>query len=93
MIHGIIRPVLIAMSIWQNSKAVLLRRKAVNANANVPAEAITPAMAAALADEVFARLTRRHDIITTAEVRACVSALLGEKGLTGTAKSYMDYVK
>jgi hypothetical protein len=28
MIHGIIRPVLIAMSIWQNSKAVLLRRKA-----------------------------------------------------------------
>jgi hypothetical protein len=28
MIHGIIRPMLIAMNIWQNSPAVLLRRKA-----------------------------------------------------------------
>ena len=78
------------VSVYDDEKVA---RSILNANANVPAEAITPAMAAALADEVFARLTRRHDIITTAEVRACVSALLGEKGLTGTAKSYMDYVK
>jgi len=28
MIQGIIRPMLIAMNLWQNSLAVLLRRKA-----------------------------------------------------------------
>ena len=31
MIQGIIRPMLIAMNIWHNSHAVVLRRKAVTA--------------------------------------------------------------
>ena len=39
------------------------------ANENTPAETITPAMASALADEVFARVTKKSTIITTADVR------------------------
>ena len=63
------------------------------ANANIVLETITPAMAAALADEVFARVTRQQEIITTADVRSCVCELLIERGLPETAKCYMEYRK
>ena len=63
------------------------------ANAEAPDEIMTKSMAAALADEVFARLTEEHDFITTADVRKCVTALLKERGLTDTAARYDAYQK
>ena len=48
-------------------------------------------MASAFADQVFVRVTKESDIVTTADVRDCVYALLKEKGLTETAKSYIEY--
>jgi hypothetical protein len=62
------------------------------ANASIPNEKITPAMAAGMADEVFARVTKKQ-VITTSDVRSCVIALLDEKGFTGTAKCYREYKK
>jgi len=78
------------ISLYDDEKVV---KSILNANAGIPQEAITPAMAAALADQVFAVLTARYEIITTAEVRACVFDLLNKKGLRATAKRYMEYVK
>ncbi|MCR5665154.1 MAG: hypothetical protein K6G17_09815 [Oscillospiraceae bacterium] len=63
------------------------------AHADVKGEKLTPALARALADEVFARLTGRGGIISSADVRECVAALLREKNLTKTAKSYLEYKK
>ena len=60
---------------------------------DAPDESIAPAVAAALADEVFARLTDENEIITTADVRACLYALLKERGYPQTAESYMDFLK
>ena len=68
-------------------------RSILHANENVSGETITPAMAAALADVVFARVTAQQEIISTSDVRSCVYELLKEKGLTGTAKSYIEYRK
>ncbi len=62
-----------------------------NADAEAEDEEITRAVARALAAEVFSRLTEQHEIITTAEVRECVFALLKEKGLSETAKCYMEF--
>lgn len=56
-------------------------------------ETVSPAVAEAMANEVFARLTARHEVITTAEVRACVYALLREKELPETARCYMEFNK
>ena len=63
------------------------------ANAGVPLEEISPAVASALADEVFTRVTKQYEIISTADVRECVGGLLREKGYYETAKSYMEYQK
>ena len=63
------------------------------ANANIPGEDISPAMAAAMANQVFDRLTKDHDLITTVEVRTCVAALLQENDLSETARCYLEYVK
>ncbi len=68
-------------------------RSILHANEGVPFETITPAMASAFAGEVFARVTDKYEIVTTSDVRDCVYALLNEKGLTGTAKSYIEYKK
>lgn len=68
-------------------------RSILKASGDTEGETITPAAAAALADEVFARLTARHEIITTAEIRACVHDLLIERGQPETAKSYMEFIK
>ena len=62
-------------------------------NAEVPEEALSQAEAAAIADEVFARLTDESEIIATADVRACVETVLRERGLAETARHYMEYRK
>ena len=79
-----------AIRVYDDEKVA---RSILNANAGIAAETISPAMAAALAGEVFERLTQQQEIISTADVRACVFALLREKGLPQTAKSYMEYLK
>ena len=56
-------------------------------------EKISQKMAEALADEVFERLTADREIITTADVRSCVYALLKERGFPKTAKSYKGFKK
>ena len=56
-------------------------------------EKISQKMAEALADEVLDRLTARHEIISTAEVRNCVYALLKERGFPKTAESYKGFKK
>jgi hypothetical protein len=78
------------ISLYDDEKVA---RSILRANADAPSETITPAVAAALADAVFSRLTQQHEIITTDEVRSCVIALLGEKGLFQTAKTYADFAK
>ena len=63
------------------------------ANAEIPGEAIPEAVAANIAECVFSRLTEENDIITTADVRKGVEALLIERGLPETAKAYSEYKK
>ena len=63
------------------------------ANAGIAMEEISEKAAAALAGDVFTRLTARDAIISTGEVRDCVYALLLEKGYLQTAKQYMEYKK
>ena len=63
------------------------------ANEHAPAETIDQPMAAALADEVFSRVTKKGDIISTSDVRDCVCELLVEKGYPETAKCYIEYKK
>ena len=68
-------------------------RSILKACADTEGERISEKMAGALADEVFERLTAQHDIITTADVRACVFALLRERGFPKTAESYRGFRK
>ncbi len=68
-------------------------RSILKANADADTETISPALAQAIANEVFARLTREQEIITTADVRASVFDLLLEQGLPETAKCYMEFGK
>ena len=63
------------------------------ANAETAETSLAERVASHIADEVFARLTVDHEIITTQEVRDCVYAVLREKGFTDTAKHYMEFVK
>ena len=76
--------------VYDDDKVV---KSILNANSRVPDEEISPALAAALAEEVFIRVTREHEIISTADVRECVLSLLRERGLGGTAKSFEEYKK
>lgn len=78
------------VSLYDDAKVA---KSILRANADTEGEIVNPALAEALADEVFARLTARHQIITTAEVRACVYALLQEAGLPLTAESYQAFKK
>ena len=78
------------ISLYDDEKVT---RSILSANASIPAESISPAMATAFSNEVFARLTKEHEIIPMADVRACVFALLNEKGFSRTAKCYMEYLK
>ncbi|MBR5343398.1 MAG: hypothetical protein IK149_05830 [Oscillospiraceae bacterium] len=78
------------VSLYDDEKVA---RSILKANADTRSESITPAVAAALADTVFLRLTQQHEIISTADVRSCVVALLRERGLYQTAESYAEYTK
>ena len=78
------------VSLYDDEKVA---RSILKANADAPSETVTPAVAAALADAVFSRLTQQHEIISTADVRACVIELLREKGLLQTADCYADFSK
>ena len=69
------------------TKSILL------AGADAEGENISPKMAEALTDEVFERLTARHEVITTADVRESVCSLLRERGFPKTAESYMEFKK
>ena len=64
-----------------------------HANENVATETIEPAVANALSNEVFSRVTAKSDIVTTADVRDCVYELLKERGFLDTAKCYIEYKK
>ena len=70
-----------------------LIRSILNANREVPREEMSQAVAARLADEVMAGLTAENEIITTAEIRTALYALLREKGYPLTAEHYMNYQK
>ena len=78
------------LSVYDDEKVT---RSILRANSEVPEETITEAEAAAIADEVFARLTDESEIIATADVRACVETVLRERGLAETARHYMEYRK
>ena len=76
--------------LFDNEKVV---KSILKASADTEDERISPKMADALTDEVFDRLTAQHEIITTAEVRDCVYALLKERGFPKTAESYESFKK
>ena len=61
------------------------------ANAGVQGEEIGRKKAAVLANDVFARGTDRHDVISTQDVRDCTAAILREKGYPKTAENYLNY--
>ena len=63
------------------------------ANAEVPNEAMMRKTALGIANEVFRRLSERSEIITTAEIRACVAEVLREKGKPQTAEHYLGFKK
>ena len=56
-------------------------------------ETMTEAVAASIADDAFSRLTEENEIITTQEIRECVTSLLIERGYGLTAKAYAEYKK
>lgn len=68
-------------------------RSMLRANAETDEETLSESAAAYIAGEVFARLAKERDLISTADVRACVKQFLEEKGLPETARLYMDYHK
>ena len=70
-----------------------LKNSILKANEEAPLEEMTPQMASYLADEVFDRLAKEKDIITTQDIRNCMHALLIESGLFQTAERYMSYSK
>jgi 2-phosphoglycerate kinase len=78
------------ISVFDDEK---ITKSILRANAEVPEETIDAAEAAAIADEVFSRLTEENNIIATADVRACVERILRERGLPETARHYMEYRK
>ena len=78
------------ITLYDDEKLV---RSILNANREVPREEMSEAVAARLADEVMAGLTADNEIITTAEIRAALYALLREKGYPLTAEHYMNYQK
>lgn len=63
------------------------------ANAGITLEELSEKAAAAMAGEVFARLSEGESIISTQDIRACVQELLIEKGYPLTAQAYMEYKK
>ncbi len=60
------------------------------ANGRTPEETITIKTAKRIADEVFRRLTSEKDMISTADIRACVVDVLQRMSYPKTAESYLD---
>ena len=63
------------------------------ANEGTSEKTLSRAVAAAIAADVFSRLTAENEIITTAEIRECVDLILRERGYSETAKRYTEYKK
>ena len=61
------------------------------ANAETKNEEMNENIAAALADDVFSKLTEGSEIITTADIRQCVYDLLCARGYPETARLYIEY--
>ncbi len=79
------------VTIYDDDKIVTSILKA---NAEVPrGEDLSKAEAYNIAEECLNRLTAEEDIISTADVRACVYQLLLERNLPVTAQHYMEYIK
>ena len=78
------------VTIYDDEKVV---RSILKANAEVREEQLSEKEAAAIADRVFAKLTAQYEVITTADIRDCVAAVLIEKGLPQTAEHYLNYHK
>ncbi len=68
-------------------------RSIMRANAEVPLERMTEKQAAVIAAEAVKRILAESEILTTADLRGAVYALLGEKGFRQTAEHYMNYRK
>jgi len=78
------------VTIYDDEKVM---RSILKANAEVREEQLSEKEAAAIADRVFAKLTAQYEVITTADIRDCVGAILVEKGLPLTAQHYLSYQK
>lgn len=61
------------------------------ASAEVSEEEVSNSIARSIADEVFTKLTAESEIISTAEVRECVYAILLERNYPIIAQHYRDY--
>ncbi len=70
-----------------------VKKSILKANATVTGETISEKTAMTLADTVFDRLTEKESIISTAEIRDCVYALLKERSFPKTAEAYWAYKK
>ena len=68
-----------------------VKNSILKANAETGEEEISEKVAAAMADDVFSRLTESCEIITTADVRKCVYDLLCERGFPKTARLYVEF--
>ena len=78
------------ITIYDDEKLV---KSILKANAEVPEENIDERIASRISDLALSRLTEENDIITTQEIRACIYAILSEKGYRQTAKHYINYQK
>ena len=82
----------------RNGKVVLYdTRKIIDsimkASQEAPLEDLSSHTASYIADEVFSRLTKAKEIITTNDIRDAVYALLREMGFFQTADRYISYEK
>lgn len=82
----------------KNGKVVLydtekIVKSILKADVDTLEEEVSRHMASYIADDVFAKLTREKEIITTQDVRDAVYAKLREMGLPHTAEQYIHYAK
>jgi len=76
--------------IYDDEKVV---KSVLKANAKITEEELSPPKASYIANEVFTRLTKDKEVITTQDVRDYVYSVLCEMGLPLTAKEYIEYKK
>ena len=78
------------VALYDDEKVV---KSILKANGGIAEETIARKEAVTIANEVFDTLTRNKEIITTAEVRACVYEKLLGRGFPLTAEIYRSYKK